>query len=157
MTHAVDLVLLDIDGVLTDGAMLITPSGDELKRISFDDIDGYFQLRRAGLKLGFITGESTSFCDYVQRRFTPDYFIRGCKDKLAAFERVLSESGASEDRIAYVGDSRHDVPLLKRLKHSYAPADAPAHVRSAVTTVLTARRGQGVLLELADRIGAGTK
>ena len=58
----IEAVFLDIDGVLTDGAIYVDASGNETKRILFDDIDAVFELKRAGLKIGFITGEETSFC-----------------------------------------------------------------------------------------------
>ena len=60
----INTVLLDIDGVLTDGAVYVSADGKETKRILFEDIDAIFALKRAGLKIGFITGEDNEFCDY---------------------------------------------------------------------------------------------
>jgi len=74
----IDTVLLDIDGILTDGAVYVDSSGKETKRILFDDIDAIFELKRAGVKIGFITGEDNEFCRYVKKRFTPDFFATGC-------------------------------------------------------------------------------
>ena len=59
----INTVLLDIDGVLTDGAVYVSADGKETKRILFEDIDAIFALKRAGLKIGFITGEDNEFCD----------------------------------------------------------------------------------------------
>ena len=59
-------VFLDIDGVLTDGAVYVDASGVETKKILIDDIDAIFELKRAGIKIGFITGEDNEFCQYVQ-------------------------------------------------------------------------------------------
>lgn len=142
-------VLLDIDGVLTDGTVLIDSSGGESKRISFDDIDAVFRIRRAGIAIGFLTGESTPFCDYVQRRFEPDYFVRGCKDKLAAMESVLSSNGFRREEVCFVGDSLHDCALMKSLPHSFAPVDAPDDVKACAKHILPVARGQGVVRALA--------
>ena len=75
----IDVVFLDIDGILTDGAVYVDAKGKETKRILFDDIDAIFKLKRAGIKVGFITGENNDFCRYVQERFDPDYFLAECK------------------------------------------------------------------------------
>ena len=69
------VVLLDIDGILTDGAVYVDSLGKETKRIQFDDIDAIFKLKRAGIKIGFITGEDNDFCQYVEKRFDPDFFL----------------------------------------------------------------------------------
>jgi 3-deoxy-D-manno-octulosonate 8-phosphate phosphatase (KDO 8-P phosphatase) len=148
----IDVVLLDIDGVLTDGRVWIAADGSETKAIAFIDIDAVFRLRRAGMRIGFITGEATPFTDYVDRRFAPDFFIRGRKDKLAAFHELVRERHLDATSVAYVGDSHHDIELLRALEHSFVPADAHPSVRAAATHVLRAPRGQGVVEEVADRL-----
>lgn len=145
----VDAVLLDIDGVLTDGTVLVDPAGAESKRISFEDIDGVFRLKRAGIRIGFITGESTPFCEYVQRRFLPDFMVVGRKDKLAAFLEIAEASGLDPARTCYVGDSRHDEDLLRHLRLSFVPSDVEQRVRGAAGHVLRACRGRGAVAELA--------
>ena len=85
------IVFLDIDGVLTDGAVYVDEFGKETKRILFEDINAIFDLKRAGLKFGFITGENSTFCDYLDKRFSPNIFLRGCKDKLSSFKKIESD------------------------------------------------------------------
>ena len=75
----IQAVLLDIDGVLTDGTVWVDSGGREIKRLSFLDIDAIFELKQAGIMIGFITGERNSFCRYVRRRFQLDFFLVGCK------------------------------------------------------------------------------
>ena len=148
----IEVVLLDIDGILTDGAVYVDASGNETKRILFDDVDAYFELRRSGLKMGFITGEDTGFCDYVSRRFSPDFLIRGCKDKLAAFDTLVKEHGLKKETTCYAGDSKKDIELLQHVILSYAPADSPPEVRNSAKITLLASRGKGVIQELANDI-----
>ena len=143
-------VFLDIDGVLTDGTVLIDSTGGESKRISFDDIDAVFRIKRAGIAIGFLTGESTPFCDYVQRRFEPEFFERGCKDKVAAVKTFLSSWRLTIEQVCFVGDSLHDVPLLEYLPNSFVPMDVSDEVKVAARHVLPARRGEGVVRALAS-------
>ena len=146
----IEWVLLDVDGILTDGAVYVDASGGETKRILFDDIDAIFELRRAGVKIGFITGEDNEFCQYVQRRFSPDFFIGGCKDKLAACKTLIEETGLSPDKICYAGDSKRDIELLSFASLSFAPADVDSKVQSSAKVLLKSGRGKGVIKELAE-------
>lgn len=148
----IEVVLLDIDGVLTDGAVYVDASGNETKRILFDDVDAYFELKRSGMKMGFITGEDTGFCDYVDRRFSPDFLIKGCKDKLAGFNKLAKKHGIKKETTCYAGDSKKDIELLQHVILSYAPADAPLEVRNSAKKTLVASRGNGVIQELAKDI-----
>ena len=148
----IDAVFLDIDGVLTDGAVYVNASGNETKKILFEDIDAVFAFKRAGIKVGFITGEETSFCNYVRNRFQPDFFVSGCKDKLTAFKKLAGESGLDKDRVCYAGDSKRDIDLLKYTAYSFAPADAHPTVKQSAKTVLKSSRGQGVVQEIAEHI-----
>lgn len=145
-------VLLDIDGVLTDGTILVDDEGREHKRISFDDIDAIFRLKRAGARVGFITGERGGFCDYVERRFNPDIMIAGCKDKLSAYKSLIAEGRVAADKVCFVGDSLHDVPLLNAIQQSFVPADVPQDVRASARYLLSGNRGRGAIRALARHL-----
>ena len=148
----IEVVLLDIDGVLTDGAVYVDDSGQETKRILFEDINAIFDLKRSGLKVGFITGEDNKFCDYVNNRFSPDFMIRGCKDKLAAFNKIAAENGLNKANVCYAGDSKSDIELLQFVELSFVPSDSSIKVRNAAKIVLKASRGNAVIRELVDSI-----
>ena len=148
----IDAAFFDIDGVLTDGAVYVDAQGNETKRILFDDIDAIFELKRSGVKIGFITGEDTDFCKYVQRRFEPDFFFAGCKDKLAVFKNLIGEIGLDENRVCYVGDSRKDIELLQFVEYSFVPSDVDLEVQESSKNVLQTPRGKGVIKEVAAQI-----
>jgi YrbI family 3-deoxy-D-manno-octulosonate 8-phosphate phosphatase len=148
----VDTVLLDVDGILTDGAVYVDSSGKETKRILFEDIDAIFDLKRAGVKIGFITGEDNEFCEYLKNRFAPDFFKAGCKNKLNAFKDLIKQVGLDLSNVCYAGDSKKDVELLGYLPMSFAPADANQSVKDAAKIVLKASRGQGVVREIANHV-----
>ena len=146
------IVFLDIDGVMTDGAVYVDEFGKETKRILFEDINAIFDLKRAGLKFGFITGENSTFCDYLDKRFSPDIFLRGCKDKLSSFKKIELEYGFDKTDVCYAGDSQSDVELLEYVGLSFAPSDSPIKVKSAAKKVLKSARSNGVVRELVDNI-----
>lgn len=148
----IEVVFLDIDGVLTDGAIYVDASGNETKRILFDDIDAVFELKRAGLKIGFITGENTPFCDFVKKRFVPDFFVSGCKDKLSALKQILQEEDLDNTQVCYAGDSKQDIPLLEFLPLSFSPSDVDDAIKAASKINLKAQRGNGVVKEIAMHI-----
>lgn len=152
----ISTVFLDIDGVLTDGAVYVDASGKETKRILFEDIDAIFELKRKGIKVGFITGEDNDFCDYVYKRFSPDYLVRGCKDKLGEFKRLAEKNGLDKAEVCYAGDSQRDIELLAFVGQSFAPADSSPQVRNSAKVVLKASRGEGVIRELVDNIMRGS-
>jgi D-sedoheptulose 7-phosphate isomerase len=147
----IDLALFDIDGVLTDGKVYVV-DGKEAKNIAYEDIDAIFRLKRAGVKIGFITGEPESeFTEYIDRKIEPYLFIIGSKNKLNDF------LGMSESKYnaCFVGDSGKDVGLLRAVEYSFCPADAPEVVKRAARCVLKAKRGEGVICEVADIILSG--
>ena len=148
----IEAVFLDIDGVLTDGAVYVDTSGNETKRILFDDIDAVYEMKRAGLKIGFITGEDTSFCKFVKKRFSPDFFVTGCKDKLGALKKILLETGLDKSQVCYAGDSKRDVPLLEFLPLSFTPSDVDDSIKASAKIVLKTQRGNGVINEIAMQI-----
>jgi 3-deoxy-D-manno-octulosonate 8-phosphate phosphatase (KDO 8-P phosphatase) len=142
----------DIDGVLTDGMVYVDAEGKEIKRISFDDIDAIFELKRSGIRIGFITGESNNFSKYVQGRFEPDVFIAGEKDKLSAFRRVEEEYHIDRMQVCYVGDSKKDIDLLLYVYYGFCPSNVNSGVKKATRFVLNAKRGEGVIREVTDFI-----
>lgn len=148
----INTALFDIDGILTDGAVYVDSTGKETKKILFEDIDAIFDIKRSGLKIGFITGEDNEFCDYVNRRFSPDFIIRGCKDKLNGFKTLAAKYGLDKTQVCYAGDTKSDIELLKFVGESFAPADSSAAVKEAAKEVLTVSRGEGVIQEVAIKI-----
>jgi D-sedoheptulose 7-phosphate isomerase len=141
-------VIFDIDGVLTDGNVYIDPAGNETKRIAYDDIDAIFELKRRGLKIGFVSGEDGGFSSYVKKRFDPDFFIAGCKDKLTWFKGLEETKTVVRNEVCFVGDSLKDTELLEYIPLSYAPADVDPLVKSRATIITNANRGNGVVREV---------
>ncbi|MEI8246729.1 MAG: HAD family hydrolase [Lentisphaerota bacterium] len=146
----IKLVLLDIDGVLTDGKVSVDSSGNESKTIDFKDIDAVFEMKRRGYKVGLITGEATPITLFFNARFKPDFFYNGCKDKPAAIDKILKETGFVLEEVCYVGDGKYDIPAIKLVGLSACPSNAIPEVKELATVHLAARGGDGCVWELLE-------
>ena len=148
------ILVCDIDGVLTDGSVWIDGKGNELKRISFHDLDALFDLERNGFTLGFLTGEQGDWVEMIKKRLPYKYFYPGCRDKRSALLEILRlENGQSAD-LCYIGDGLSDVPALQLAGVAAVPANAVQEARSVAGIVLSASGGQGAIVELAHILKA---
>jgi len=141
----ISLIALDIDGVFTSGYLYFNKDGEETKKISFRDVDAYFRMKRSGSKIGFITGEATAIVDYFQTRFEPDFFIKGCKNKLEALQSVSEKYSIPLEETVYCGDSPSDIPALKACGYSFAPQNADEEVKKVAHCIVPKNGGDGVL------------
>src|SRR5260221_13137293 len=150
--RALRLVLTDVDGVLTDGTVLILPDGREAKSFHIRDGLGMVLARRAGLKLGLLSGRSSEVVTARAAELALDVVRQGVSDKHAAFEEILREQGLRPEEVAYIGDDVNDLPVLTEVGLSGAPADAAFEVRSQAFMVMDARGGHGCLREFLEAI-----
>jgi 3-deoxy-D-manno-octulosonate 8-phosphate phosphatase (KDO 8-P phosphatase) len=144
------LVLLDVDGVLTDGLVYYGPDGEALK--AFDVKDGHgIVLLRDRLDFGVISGRPGKASEARLRELRVKHLIFGEPDKLAGYAR-LAHLGLSDAEVAYMGDDEQDVPLLAKVGLSACPCDALPEVREAVHFVCRAPGGRGAVRELCELI-----
>ncbi len=148
-------VLLDIDGVLTNGKVMVDSEGRESKVIDFKDIDAVFEMKRRGIKVALITGEKTPITLFFQKRFQPDFFYNGCKDKPVALDEILRITGLDISEICYVGDGKYDIPVMKRVKYAACPANAIPEVKAISDIQLRLNGGDGCVWELLEWISRG--
>lgn len=146
----IKLVLADVDGVLTDNGMYWSSDGAELKRFSARDGKGFELLHARGIETALITSEDVELVAQRGAKLGCRHVELGCRDKVAAAERLRSELSLEWSEVAFVGDDLHDIPLLERVGASFAPADAVASVREAVDHVLERPGGHGCFRELAN-------
>jgi len=146
----IKLVLLDIDGVLTNGKVTVDSNGNESKTIDFRDIDAVFEMKRRGLSVGLITGESTPITLYFRERFKPDFFYNGCKDKPGALCEILETTGLTAGEVCYVGDAKYDIPIMKLVGISACPSNAIPEVKELADLRLEHHGGDGCVWELLE-------
>jgi YrbI family 3-deoxy-D-manno-octulosonate 8-phosphate phosphatase len=145
----IKLIVMDIDGVLTDGTVLFDHEGREFKRIYYRDLDAVTKLRRSGRTVGFVTRESTQLAGFFQQRLPHDYFCIGCVDKLATVKMWIEQERLTASELCYVGDGASDVNALHYAGIGVCPADGSCEARSAANIVLEARGGYGAIEELS--------
>lgn len=146
----IKLLLLDVDGVMTDGRIIFDDQGRELKAFDVKDGHGLKLVQRAGIKVGIITGRQS---EVVVRRATElgiDLIYQGAKEKLVPFRQILSDLELSAQEVAYVGDDLVDLPILLQVGFSATVADAVAEVRSRVDLVTERAGGRGAVREICD-------
>jgi 3-deoxy-D-manno-octulosonate 8-phosphate phosphatase (KDO 8-P phosphatase) len=148
----IKLLLMDCDGVLTDGRVWILENGDDQKTFNVRDGLGLALLHRAGIKSGVISGRTSSALDRRARDTRMEFVRQGRKDKLNAFEELLAIAGRKEDEVAYVGDDLVDVPLMKRVEFAVAVADAVPEAKSHAHYVTKALGGKGAIREVVEII-----
>ena len=113
------LLLLDVDGVLTDGRITYDANGVESKSFDVKDGHGLKMLQRAGIKVGIITGRKSEIVALRARELGIEILHQGAKQKLPPYETVLQEHGFEDREVAYVGDDLVDLPILKRVGFDY--------------------------------------
>jgi 3-deoxy-D-manno-octulosonate 8-phosphate phosphatase (KDO 8-P phosphatase) len=139
------LIVLDVDGVLTNGTVLLLPSGDEARSVHFHDLDAVAKARRLGIATAVLSGEETPAVQRVAQRFGISEAILGAKDKLAGLHELTHRLGIPMEETCYVGDADRDGPALEAAGIGLAPSDATAAARAAADHVLATRGGHGVV------------
>lgn len=146
------LVLLDVDGVLTDGAILLGPKGTEHKRFHVRDGAAIVWAQRAGLLTGLLSGRRAGATSARAAQLAIPIVTQGRMDKAVAYERILATHELDDQHVAYMGDDLLDLPVLRRVGLSAAPADAVDEVLRAVHWTSTHAGGHGAVRELVELI-----
>jgi 3-deoxy-D-manno-octulosonate 8-phosphate phosphatase (KDO 8-P phosphatase) len=143
----IGLLVLDIDGVLTNGEVRLDEDGRESKSLHFRDIDAVFAARRSGLTVALLSGEATPMVDVIARKLGVELVVSGRHDKDAALTELADTAGFRLDETCYVGDSARDAPALEAAALGLAPADASDQACAAADEVLEAGGGRGAVAE----------
>jgi 3-deoxy-D-manno-octulosonate 8-phosphate phosphatase (KDO 8-P phosphatase) len=148
----VRILLLDVDGVLSDGGIAYDGEGREIKRFHVRDGHGVKLMQRAGIEVGIISGRHSDAVSVRAKELGISLVRQGTFDKVAAWKEILSERGLSAGETAYVGDDLVDLPLLRKVGFSASVADAEESVRSAADYVASRTGGHGAVREIIEFI-----
>ena len=146
------LLVMDVDGVLTDGRMVLSDRGDELKMFHTHDGIGLALAHRAGLKTAMITGETSPIAKARGEKLGVATVVLGARRKGEAVEALLTQAGLASEAMAYIGDDLLDVPALQRAGLAIAVADAVPDVKALAHVVTTAPGGHGAVRECVELI-----
>jgi len=151
----IKLLLLDVDGVLTDGTIVYTEVGGESKGFNTQDGFGLRMLQDSGVDVGLITARTSEAVKRRARDLGFAHLYQGRKDKNAVYEEILQATGLRPLHTAYMGDDWLDLPLLGRVGLSAAPANAMAEIRQRVNYVCERSGGNGAVREFCELILEG--
>jgi YrbI family 3-deoxy-D-manno-octulosonate 8-phosphate phosphatase len=148
----VRVFLSDCDGCLTDAGMYYDERGNELKKFNTRDGMAFSLLRKAGIKCGILTSETSPAVERRAAKLKLDFLEMGCTDKLSRAKAICEREGISLENVAYVGDDLNDVALLQAAGLSFAPKDACEQARHAADVVIAQVGGRGVVRAAAEEL-----
>jgi 3-deoxy-D-manno-octulosonate 8-phosphate phosphatase (KDO 8-P phosphatase) len=148
----IQLLVLDVDGVLTDGKLIINADGSESKSFNVLDGHGIKMWQRAGLKVAFLSGRSCKPTEHRARELEVDYYFQNCLDKLPILEELLEKSGIRKEAVAYIGDDLPDLPIMRYVGFAAAVANATDGVKRHADYVTSRDGGNGAVREVIEYI-----
>jgi 3-deoxy-D-manno-octulosonate 8-phosphate phosphatase (KDO 8-P phosphatase) len=148
----IKLLLLDVDGVLTDGRIILNDRGEETKAFNVRDGHGLKMLQRAGVEIGIITGRHSRVVAHRMRELGITLVVQGAKNKLDPFMQILAEQKLDPEQVAYVGDDVVDLPILRRVGFAATVADASDDVKPHVHFVSSFPGGGGAVRNICEML-----
>ncbi len=148
----IKLLVLDVDGVLTDGSIILDNKGNEFKAFHVRDGHGIKMLIKAGIPVAIITGRDSKVVERRAKELGIAEVYQKCYNKVEAYNRIKSKFYLRDNEIAYIGDDIVDLPLLKRVGLSFAVADSSEEVKSHASAVTKNRGGRAAAREVTDII-----
>ena len=146
------LLIVDIDGVLTDGGLQFDNRGEEYKTFNSLDGHGIRMLLDCGIEVAVITGRQSKIVNHRMGDLGVKHIYQGNRDKLPAFEQLLVDTGNAASQTAYVGDDLPDLPIMQRAGFAIAVQNAHGFVKQHCDWVTTACGGHGAVREVTDFI-----
>ncbi len=148
----VRLVAMDVDGVLTDGGIILGTHGQEIKRFHVRDGHGMVLLHRVGIRTAIITGRHSQVVERRAQELGITFLFQGSMDKLATYGELKSQAGVQDEEVAYIGDDLVDIPIMMRVGVAVAVADAHPMVREVAHFVTKVPGGHGAVREFAEAL-----
>jgi 3-deoxy-D-manno-octulosonate 8-phosphate phosphatase (KDO 8-P phosphatase) len=148
----IEMLAMDVDGVLTDGTLVINADGSESKFFNSMDGHGIRMWQRAGLKVALISGRASEPTQRRAEQLQIEYVFQDCHNKLPVFEKLLEQLGLSPERVAYIGDDLTDLPAIRYAGFGVTVANAADEVKQYADYVTTRTGGNGAVREVIEYI-----
>ena len=146
----IKLLVLDVDGVLTDGGLVWHANGQESKVFHVHDGHGIRLLQRAGIEVALLTGRRSQVVDDRARDLGIKLAVQGSRNKLADYEEILQLRELDDQSVAYVGDDLVDVPVFRRVGLAVTVADGTCHIRPYCHASTLSKGGRGAVREICE-------
>lgn len=148
----IKLVLLDVDGTLTDGGIYRGNNGEELKRFNVKDGYAIVNAQKLGIEFGIITGRKSELVEIRAKELKIKYLYQGISEKTVILEEIMKKDGSSKEEIAYMGDDLNDLLIMKQVGLSGTPKDAVDEVIQVADFVSKKNGGSGAVREFIEHI-----
>lgn len=146
----IKLLILDVDGVMTDGGIILDNEGNEFKAFHVRDGHGIKMLVNAGVHVAIVSGRQSKVVERRARELGISEIYQKCYEKTAAFDQIAQKYGVAGREVAYVGDDIVDIPVLKRAGLSIAVSDATDETKKFAAMITKNRGGRGAVREVCD-------
>lgn len=147
-----ELLLLDVDGVLTDASIIYSDSGEQIKRFNSRDGLGLRLLMDSGIRVGIVTGRKSKALDHRCENLGITLLFDNIKDKAKALDTIISQTGIASEKIGFAGDDLIDLPVIKRVGVSFTVSDAPEDVKTHCDMITVQKGGHGAVREICENI-----
>jgi 3-deoxy-D-manno-octulosonate 8-phosphate phosphatase (KDO 8-P phosphatase) len=148
----IELLLLDVDGVLTDAGITYTDSGEQTKKFNAKDGLGLRLLMDAGIQVGIITGLSSKALEHRCSKLGISLLFAGIKNKSKVLDSIISQTGIDPEKMIFVGDDLIDLPVMKRVGVSFCVADGSDDVKKHCDFITNLKGGHGAVREVCENI-----
>lgn len=146
----IKLLILDVDGVLTDGKIIYNDSGEEIKAFDVKDGHGIKLLMRSGIEIALITGRESEVVLHRARDLGIEQVYQKVTNKMEVYEKILNDKKLEDENVGFVGDDLVDIPVLKRVGFSAAVLDAVSEVKEIADYIASKKGGGGAVREICE-------
>ncbi len=148
----IKLLILDVDGVMTDGSLFLDNNGEEYKAFNSKDGHGIRMLQECGVEAAILTGRKSKLVKHRSNDLDIKYVMQGYRDKRPAYDDLKQQTGYSDEQIAYIGDDVIDLPVMHQVGLAVAVNDAHQFVREHAHWITDTAGGRGAVRELCEQI-----
>jgi len=147
---SIELIVLDVDGTMTDSRITYSHNGDEIKSFNVKDGLAIASWRKLGKQVAIITGRQSAIVERRAKELHIEHFYQGVDNKKEVLESLLEKLDLNMKNVAAIGDDLNDLQMLKAAEISFVPRDASAYVDKIATVILSKRGGEGAVREMIE-------
>lgn len=149
---SIELIVLDVDGTMTDSRITYSENGDEIKSFNVKDGLAIVSWKKLGKQVAIITGRSSNIVKRRAKELHIEHFYQGIENKREVLEQLLIKLDLTMENVASIGDDLNDLSMLKASKISFVPRDASFHVEKVATVILNKKGGDGAVREMIETL-----
>ena len=149
---SIELIVLDVDGTMTDSHITYSEDGDEIKSFNVKDGLAIVSWKKLGKQVAIITGRSSSIVARRAKELHIEHFYQGIHNKKEVLEALLQKLDLTMENVAVIGDDLNDLQMLRSAKISFVPRDASAYVDKVATVILSKKGGDGAVREMIEHL-----